>query len=156
MGYEGHTSPKKHKTTKQPFIPTNKQTLASIRNLASGTQGPNSIQEDLIEQQGGIVNCESTSCLPRNIQQVKRIRNLLKSSDNNSSLESLVCYCRETNQISLSWTPHPRTVFATKGQLESIVEYCTGPGKTSIFAIDTVFNIGDFYVNFNPLIRTHI
>ena len=146
MGYNGHVSPKKHKTTKRPFIPTNKETLGNIRELASGCQGPSSIQEEITEKQGGIIDCESTSCLPRNIQHVKRIRNLLKASDNNNSLQSLICYCRETNQISLSWTPHPRVVFSTKGQLESIVEYCTGPGKKSIFAIDTVFNIGDYYV----------
>ena len=48
--------------------------------------------------------------------------------------------------MSLSWTPYPRVVVCSEGQMNAIIENCTGPSRKGIFSIDTVYNIGDFYV----------
>ena len=43
-------------------------------------------------------------------------------------------------------SPFPACVLATNGQLEEIVKPCMNPDNFSVLGIDTMYNIGKFYV----------
>ena len=47
---------------------------------------------------------------------------------------------------NLQWTPSPRVIFCTDEQVNEIVKECCNMGSTSVLSIDTMYNVGDFYV----------
>ena len=56
---------------------------------------------------------------------------------------SFLCIVYNTK---LQQTPSPRVVFCTDEQLDEIVKECCSAKSQSILAIDTTYNVGDFYV----------
>ena len=70
----------------------NKDTLNRIKELASTSKGPSSIVEKVTDDAGGILDCTSMSCLPRNVEQVKRIRHSLSKFKQSHTIEDLLCF----------------------------------------------------------------
>ena len=67
------------KKDKRGFIPTAASTRQTIQKAVNGTvRGPSRIYDDVFEMVGGMDDFESRSELPRNNQQIKRVRNLVR------------------------------------------------------------------------------
>lgn len=46
----------------------------------------------------------------------------------------------------LQWTPDPRVVLVSQAEMDEICTNCCGPSATGVFAIDTTYNVGNFFV----------
>ena len=78
--HEEHTvSPKKHKRSGRSYHPTAPSTKKLIKELAAGSQGPNSLYSEATAAADGMHGCELTSDLPRAIEQVKNARKSIKN-----------------------------------------------------------------------------
>lgn len=47
---------------------------------------------------------------------------------------------------NLQWAPSSRVVICPEDHIKDIVRDCCSPGSSSIFSIDTTFNVGNFYL----------
>ena len=84
--------------------------------------------------------------MPRDIKQVKTARQNLKEKNNKDQFASLLDLSRKEPAVrNLQWNPSPRVVFCTDEQLMQIVEECCSLDSKSVLAIDTTYNVGDFY-----------
>lgn len=72
----------------------------------------------------------------------------MKEKEEQNEFAALLGLARQDTAIrNMQWTRNPRVVFATYQQLAEIVEECCTLGSSSILAIDTIYNVGDFYVS---------
>ena len=85
--------------------------------------------------------------MPRDIKQVKNVRQSLKKKGDIDQFSSLLDLSANNPSVrNLQWTPTPRVVFCTDEQLNDIIEECCNIDSQSILSIDTTYNIRDFYV----------
>ncbi len=146
--HEEHSvSPHKNKRSGKPYHPTAPSTKKLIQEKACGTKGPTTIFSEATSSAGGVLNCETTSDLPRNVDQVKYARKKLNKQKNESEFMSLLDMSVQQSYIKgLQWTPQPRLVFLCNETLEQIVEICCQPDSAIPLCIDTTFNIGKLFV----------
>ena len=130
--HEEHTvSPKKHKRSGRSYHPTAPSTKKLIKELAAGSQGPSSIYSEATAAAGGMHGCELTSDLPRDIEQVKNVRNQLKKLNKESEFMNLLDLTQKVLYLrGLQWTPQPRIVISYANDLEEIVEICCQPSSS--------------------------
>ena len=146
-GDEHQVSPHKNPRTGKSFIQTAPSTREDLKRSVKGHQGPSSIFDEVTERSGGICRCEVMADLPQDVKQVKNARQMLNEKKSKNEFARLLAYAKDTSSVrNLQWTPSPRVVFCTDEQLHEIVKECCSAKSQSILAIDTTYNVGDFYV----------
>ena len=144
---EHPVSPHKNPRTGKSFVSTAPSTRKAIREKVKSHNGPSSIFDESVESTGGILHCDVMADMPRDIKQVKNACQNLKEKDDKDQFASLLDLSRKEPAVrNLQWTPSPRVVFCTDEQLMEIVEECCSVDSKSVLAIDTTYNVGDFYV----------
>ena len=118
-------SPKKNRCNK-PFHPTTPSTFQFIKENARRPLGPGTVFDRAFE-----AICD----VPRNLQQVKNARQRLRMKKQNDEFQDLLSCSAENDDVKgLQWTPTPRVVFVSQGQMEEIVTNCCGPNATDVFS----------------------
>ncbi|KAJ7375266.1 hypothetical protein OS493_002013 [Desmophyllum pertusum] len=146
-GEEHHVSPHKNLRTGKTFVQTAPSTRDELKFKVKGHQGPSSIFDEAVEKAGGIFGCEVMADMPRDVKQIKNARQSLNDNESKSEFARLLGLAKDTPSVkNLQWTPNPRVVFCTDEQLHEIVKECCSAKSQSILAIDTTYNVGDFYV----------
>lgn len=100
-----------------------------------------------MESTGDILHADVMADMPGDIKQVKNARQNLRAKEDKDQFASLLDLSRkEPTVCNIQWALSPRVVFCTDEQLTKIVEECCSVDSKSILAIDTTYNMGDFYV----------
>lgn len=140
-------SPHKNLRSGKSFVSTAPSMRKAICEKLKSHKGPSSIYYESVESTGGILRADVMADMPRDIKQVKNARQNLKEKNNKDQFASLLDLSRREPAVrNLQWTLSPRVVFCTDEQLTEIVEECCSVDSKSILAIDTTYNMGDFYV----------
>ena len=139
-------SPKKNRSNK-PFHPTTASTFRFIKDNARRPLGPGTVFDRAFEQAGGVIDLEAISDVPRNVQQIKNARQRLRMKKQKDEFQDLLSLSAENKDVKgLQWTPTPRVVLASQGQMDEICTNCCGPNAMGVFSIDTTYNVGNFFV----------
>lgn len=150
QGDEHHISPKKHPSSKPPFIPTSSSTRNSIVEKVKKPMGPSTIYDQVFQELGGMMGAEAVVHTPRNISQIKNMRpKLPRKCNDDDEFSSLLTFTKEKGQSCLrgfQWTPATRIVYAEDWQMVKIMQNCCQVNSASVLSIDTTFNVGKFYV----------
>ena len=137
----------KNPRTGKSFIQIAPSTREELKRRVRGHQGPSPIFDEIIEESGGIFGCEVMADMPRDVKQVTNARQMLNEKESKNEFARLLALPKDTPYVkNLQWTPSPRVVFCTDEQLHEIVKECCSTKSQSILAIDTTYNVGDFYV----------
>ena len=144
-GEEHPVSPHKHPRSGKKFIPTAPSTKAKLTEEATGRKGPSRIYDEVSEAVGGMLDCELSSDLPREIKHVQNARQrVTNKTAQHDEFASLLELAKEDKAVQ--WTPSPRVVICLEDQIKDIVKDCCSPGSISILSIDTTFNVGYVYL----------
>ena len=146
-GEEHHVSPHKNPRTGKTFIQTAPSTREELKLKVRGHQGPSSIFDEVTERSGGIIDCDMMADMPRDVKQIKNARQKLNEKESKNEFARLPALAKDTPSVrNLQWTPNPLVVFCSDEQLHEIARECCSTKSQSILAIDTTYNVGDFYV----------
>ena len=132
-----------------PFIPTAPSTRAVIAEMGSRHKKPKQIEHDILQSKGGITGARSAAEVCRNRQQIYNIKHKLHANDS-----VLACMDLAKTQEFLAnrmvrdvrCAPEFTVFLANDNQLNDLERFCTNNKNFSVLAVDTTFNIGDFYV----------
>ena len=139
--------PRKHGNAKggKRVYPSSHSTKTNIIKRVRFCQGPSKIYDQAFQDAGGMFALKVVSDRPRNTRQVKNERSKLRQKMD--ELTSFLDKSRNSTSIqNIKWTPFPQAVTASKRLLEDVVNNCCNPEEFGVFAIDTTYNVGDFYV----------
>ena len=116
--------------------------------------GPKKVISDVSAGVGGIISAVDSCELPRNEQQVIKLKNRLKTSSNFGSNDEFAVIMQEafledkSNCFihDIKCLHEPAVVLATERQLNDLVRFCTCRDKFTIMTVDPTFSLGDFDV----------
>ena len=106
------------------------------------------------ERQGGILNAEGRSDLPKGREQAWYYRRTITASNSAKNTDAIVIMleqCKRQQLLSgkhfiqeVIGAPELRSVLAYKWQLQDISQFCTNPTAFSVLGVDPTFNLGHF------------
>ena len=120
--------------------------------------GPKKFVSDVSIRLGGVLAASDSCEIPRNEEQVSKLKKRLKSSelpgssrDESDELaivmhEALMEDKSEQFIREVKCLREPAVIVATERQLNDLVRFCTIPGNFSILTLDPTFSLGDFDV----------
>ena len=91
-------------------------------------KGEFQILEIIDSEMGGMVESCSSSCLPRNKQQVRNVKRNLSASTTTDEVSTLLARCKVETEgfvCCIQAAPEPACVLATDFQLDQLVINCT-------------------------------
>ena len=120
--------------------------------------GPKKVVSDVSAQVGGLTAATDSCEIPRNEQQVSKLKVRMKSSAGTTNScapsDELGIIMQQafmedaSNQFirEVKCLREPAVIVATERQLNDLVRFCTPPSNFSIMTIDPTFTLGDFDV----------
>ena len=135
------------------YIRTQPSTLQKIRDkqAGNGNAAPKTVVAEITKEQGGIVECRSSSCLPWN-RQVINTQGSSSSKTNKDLLYSVMDMCMKSKCDGEQFiqcvqaAPEPSCVLALEQQLLDIERFCTCEDELTVLGFDPTFNCGKFMV----------
>ena len=146
------------KSDRKPFYPTLPSTMEQMKEECSKGSGPKKVLSDISSHVGGVLAAPDSCEIPRNEQQVVKLKRRMKMSEVPRSCydpsDELAIVMHEALMESKSeqfirevkCLHEPAVVVATERQLNDLLRFCTVPGNFSILTIDPTFCLGDFDV----------
>ena len=135
------------------FIQTQPSTLQRIKEShGRGSLTPKGLVAKITEEEGGMVNCRSSSSLPRNRHQVSAAWYQSSSKTNSDLLHAVMEMCMKSKQEGENFvqcvqaSPEPLCVLALEQQLLDLERFCTCEDEFAILGFDPTFNCGKFSV----------
>lgn len=134
-----------------------RRTAASVlgcisQSINSGKQG-RKILHELYDEAGGIMTLKSCSQVPRNEAQIYNLASRQKASP--KMKDELFHLIEKTKEENAAGDCFVRTcdlgedilvMVCYDWQLDLVERFCTDPDQFSVFAVDTTYNCGEFYV----------
>lgn len=146
-GNEHTVSPKKHGKTGKPFYQVAQSTKDHLKRQASTRARPTAIFDRTYQNSGDSLHIESFGDVPRNIQQIKSMRKRIRSDEKEpDKYVKLIDIRKSSSMWRLEFKPSPYCLYCPEWLLKEIADECCKPESTSIFALDTTYGVGDFYV----------
>ena len=120
--------------------------------------GPKKVVSDVSAQVGGLTAATDSCEIPRNEQQVSKLKVRMKSSAGTTNLctpsDELGIIMQQafmedaSNQFisEVKCLREPAVIVVTERQLNDLVRFCTPPSNFSIMTIDPTFTFGNFDV----------
>ena len=150
----------------EPYIRTQPSTLKTVKEeQACSNSTPKAVVAKITESEGGIINCRSSSSLPRNHHQVSNIRQQSSSTTNRDLLCDVMEMCLKAKSgsekfvQSVQAAPEPMAVLALEQQLIDLERFCTCEDGFTVAGFDPTFNCGKFSVTVmvykNLLLQNH-
>jgi len=134
------------------YIRTQPSTIQKIKDKqSSGISAPKTVVADITKEEGGIAECRSSSCLPRNRHQVSNAR-ANSSKHNHDLLYAVMEMCMKSKCEGEKFVqcvqaaPEPSCVLALEQQLFDIERFCTCEDEFTVLGFDPTFNCGKFMV----------
>ena len=120
--------------------------------MSSNSPTPKSVVAEITKEAGGIIECQSSSCLPRNCRQVSNARYSNSSKPNHDLLYAVIEMCMKSKCESekfgqcIQAAPEPLCVLALEQQLLDLERFCTCEDEFTVLGFDLTFNCGKFSV----------
>ena len=117
--------------------------------MCSGNPAPKTV---VAEEEGDILECHSSSCLPRNHCQVSNAWYSNSSRPNHDLLCAVMEICMKSKCEGerfvqcVQAAPEPLRVLASEQQLLDIEHFCTYEDEFTVLGFDPTFNCGKFMV----------
>ena len=139
-------------------IPTLPSTMQKMREECKSGSGPKKVVSDVSAQVGGVIAASDSCEIPRNEQQVAKLKVRMKSSSAGTNLcapsDELGIIMQQafmedtSNQFirEVKCLREPAVIVATERQLNNLIKFCTPSSNFSIMTVDPTFSLGDFDV----------
>ena len=131
--------------------------MQQMKDECSKGSGPKKVISDVSSRVGGVVSASDSCEIPRNEQQITKLKSRIKTSSVPSvgaPSDELVVIMQQafmedkSNQFirDIKCLREPAVIVSTERQLNDLVRFCTPTNNFSIMTIDPTFSLGDFDV----------
>lgn len=151
-----HPQPVPHGNSKSSasFYPTLPSTMQQMREECKKGSGPKKVISQVSAGVGGIVSASDSCEIPRNEQQVTKLKSRMKSSSLPAScapgdelgIIMQQAFMEDSSNIfvqDVKCLREPAIIVATERQLNDLVRFCTPSNHFSILTVDPTFCLGD-------------
>ena len=135
------------------YIRTQPSTLQKIKEKQKGSNSmPKNVVAEITKEEGGIIECRSSSCLPWNRHQVSNAQYSNSLKPNHDLLYAVMEMCMKSKCEGEKFVqcvqaaPEPMCVLALQQQLLDIECFCTCEDEFTVLGFDPTFNCGKFSV----------
>ena len=158
-GFSPKMLPHGNSKTAKPFYPTLPSVMDEIKEECNRGSGPKKVIATVSAGVGGVISATDACELPRDEQQVTKLKSRMKSSSSTASgpggkdVFSIIMQQAFLEEGKSSFfirdvkcLREPAVVVATERQLNDLVRFCTCPADFSVLTVDPTFCLGEFDV----------
>ena len=135
------------------YVQTQPSILQKIKEKQmSSSSTPKSVVAEITKEEGGIIECRSSSCLPQNRHQVSNAQYSNSLKPNHDLLYAVMEMCMKSKSEGEKFVqcvqaaPEPMCVLALEQQLLDLQRFCTCEDEFTVLGFDPTFNCGKFSV----------